>query len=104
MLSGETAKGDYPLHCIRTMAAISREAEACFNNEKFFEDLLAAVSSLPISSHGGPLGPRQTNNFCKQYCDKKIKRYCKKKDIFPAKFFSPCELKIYFWEHFCTNV
>ena len=46
MLSGETAKGDYPLHCIRTMAAISREAEACFNNEKFFEDLLAAVSSI----------------------------------------------------------
>lgn len=43
MLSGETAKGDYPLHCIRTMAAISREAEACFNNEKFFEDLLAAT-------------------------------------------------------------
>lgn len=43
MLSGETAKGDYPLHCIRTMAAISREAEACFHNEKYFEDLLAAT-------------------------------------------------------------
>jgi hypothetical protein len=28
------------------MGAIAREAEACFNNEKFFEDLLAAVSSL----------------------------------------------------------
>ena len=41
---GETAKGDYPLHCIRTMGAIAREAEACFNNEKFFEDILAAVS------------------------------------------------------------
>jgi len=25
------------------MAAISREAEACFHNEKYFEDLLAAV-------------------------------------------------------------
>jgi len=43
MLSGETAKGDYPLHCIRTMGAIAREAEACFNNEKFFEDILAAT-------------------------------------------------------------
>jgi hypothetical protein len=28
------------------MGAIAREAEACFNNEKFFEDILAAVSYL----------------------------------------------------------
>lgn len=40
MLSGETAKGDYPLHCIQTMANLSREAEACLWNEKFFDDLL----------------------------------------------------------------
>ena len=40
MLSGETAKGDYPLQCIRTMASLSREAEACLWNEKFFEDML----------------------------------------------------------------
>merc|ERR1719500_781868 len=39
MLSGETAKGDYPLACIRTMGGISREAEACIWNRKFFEDL-----------------------------------------------------------------
>jgi pyruvate kinase len=42
MLSGETAKGDYPLQCIRTMAALSREAEACLWNERFFEDMLRA--------------------------------------------------------------
>merc|ERR1712156_1251229 len=40
MLSGETAKGDYPLHCIQTMANLSREAEACLWNEKFFDDLI----------------------------------------------------------------
>ena len=39
MLSGETAKGDYPLACIKTMGSISREAEACTWNRKFFEDL-----------------------------------------------------------------
>merc|ERR550532_2354447 len=40
MLSGETAKGDYPLHCIQTMANLSREAEACLWNERFFDDLI----------------------------------------------------------------
>merc|ERR1712045_79946 len=40
MLSGETAKGDYPVQCIKTMASLAREAEACLWNERFFEDLL----------------------------------------------------------------
>merc|ERR1711993_97297 len=40
MLSGETAKGDYPLQCIQTMANLSREAEACLWNERFFDDLI----------------------------------------------------------------
>jgi len=39
MLSGETAKGDYPLQCIQTMANLSREAESCLWNQRFFEDL-----------------------------------------------------------------
>lgn len=42
MLSGETAKGDYPLQCIQTMSSLVREAEACLWNERFFEDLLRA--------------------------------------------------------------
>merc|ERR1712223_1203528 len=42
MLSGETAKGDYPIACIRTMAALSREAEAALWNQRFFEDLMRA--------------------------------------------------------------
>merc|ERR1711963_497653 len=40
MLSGETAKGDFPIQCIRTMAALSREAEAALRNQRFFEDLM----------------------------------------------------------------
>merc|ERR1712079_820757 len=40
MLSGETAKGDYPIQCIQTMANLSREAESCLWNERFFDDLV----------------------------------------------------------------
>merc|ERR1712045_678230 len=40
MLSGETVKGDFPIQCIRTMAALSREAEAALWNQRFFEDLM----------------------------------------------------------------
>jgi hypothetical protein len=39
------------------------------------------------------LGPRQTSDFDKQYCDKKIMRYCDKKTIFQQYFSSSCELK-----------
>merc|ERR1719228_1097219 len=40
MLSGETAKGDYPAICVETMAKIAREAEACLWNERIFEDMM----------------------------------------------------------------
>lgn len=40
MLSGETAKGNFPLACIRTMARLAQEAESCMWNERFFEDIL----------------------------------------------------------------
>eukprot|EP00095_Tigriopus_kingsejongensis_P003943 snap_masked-scaffold473_size162088-processed-gene-0.20 protein:Tk03943 transcript:snap_masked-scaffold473_size162088-processed-gene-0.20-mRNA-1 annotation:"hypothetical protein DAPPUDRAFT_334106" len=42
MLSGETAKGDFPLQCIKTMGNLAREAEACLWNQRFFEDLSRA--------------------------------------------------------------
>ena len=42
MLSGETAKGSYPIQCIKTMASLSREAEAYLWNERFLEDLMKA--------------------------------------------------------------
>ena len=46
MLSGETAKGDFPIQCIRTMAALSREAEAALWNQRFFEDLMRTVRMI----------------------------------------------------------
>jgi len=46
MLSGETAKGDYPIQCIKTMASLSREAEACLWNSRFFEELMRSDQAL----------------------------------------------------------
>jgi len=44
MLSGETAKGDFPVICVKTMAKINKEAEACCWNERIFEDMMRAES------------------------------------------------------------
>lgn len=46
MLSGETAKGDYPLECVDTMALICKEAEAAIWHHRLFNDL-----SLQVSCH-----------------------------------------------------
>merc|ERR1711890_171998 len=37
---GETAKGDFPVICVKTMANISKEAESCAWNERMFEDMM----------------------------------------------------------------
>jgi pyruvate kinase len=37
MLSGETAKGKFPVCCIKAMSDIAREAEACIWSERVFE-------------------------------------------------------------------
>ncbi|CAF4969603.1 unnamed protein product [Rotaria sp. Silwood1] len=39
MLSGETAKGNYPIQCIQLMHEIAREAEACLYHRELFQNL-----------------------------------------------------------------
>lgn len=46
MLSGETAKGDFPLVCVRTMANIAREAEAALWHKQLFIELSQQVSGM----------------------------------------------------------
>ncbi|CAH1155034.1 unnamed protein product [Phaedon cochleariae] len=43
MLSGETAKGDYPIECVSTMASICKEAEAAIWQKELFNDLTTEV-------------------------------------------------------------
>nr|CAH7755468.1 unnamed protein product [Callosobruchus chinensis] len=50
MLSGETAKGDYPLECVQTMASIAKEAEAAVWQKQLFIDLTNnAVAPLDVA-------------------------------------------------------
>jgi pyruvate kinase len=49
MLSGETAKGDYPLETLQIMHEICREAEAAVYHVKYFEEL-QRVTPVPMDT------------------------------------------------------
>jgi len=51
MLSGETAKGDYPLECVRTMANIAKEAEGAMWHRQLFTELSIQVVTPAESTH-----------------------------------------------------
>jgi len=53
MLSGETAKGDFPVICVKTMAKIAKEAESCSWNERIFEDMMRAETKDTKSQFDG---------------------------------------------------
>merc|ERR1711994_324043 len=53
MLSGETAKGDFPVICVKTMAKIAKEAEACIWNERIFEDMMRTEAKETVCKSGG---------------------------------------------------
>ncbi|VVC30314.1 Pyruvate kinase, barrel,Pyruvate/Phosphoenolpyruvate kinase-like [Cinara cedri] len=58
MLSGETAKGEYPLECVQTMATICEQAEAVIWQNEFFSGLVSsknrAAAIIVISTSGYP--------------------------------------------------
>lgn len=51
MLSGETAKGEYPLECVLTMAKTAKEAEAALWQRNLFSDLVSTVPTPIDAAH-----------------------------------------------------
>ncbi|ELV11279.1 Pyruvate kinase isozymes M1/M2 [Tupaia chinensis] len=64
MLSGETAKGDYPLEAVRMQHLIAREAEAAMFHRKLFEDLVRASRPSADLMEAMAMGSVQASYKC----------------------------------------
>ncbi|CAD0197273.1 unnamed protein product [Chrysodeixis includens] len=64
MLSGETAKGDYPLECVLTMANISKEAEAAVWHRQLFNDLVRDVEAPLEPAHSTAIAAVEASTKC----------------------------------------
>jgi len=51
MLSGETAKGDYPTVCVKTMSNIAQEAESAIWHKQLFTELSQSVVTCSDNTH-----------------------------------------------------
>lgn len=48
MLSGETAKGDFPIECVQTMDKLCREAESAMCRKQFYRDIVSSLVSILV--------------------------------------------------------
>nr|XP_022905590.1 pyruvate kinase-like isoform X1 [Onthophagus taurus] len=64
MLSGETAKGSYPLQCVRTMAKICKEAEAAVWHWRLFSDLNSKIDPPIDPAHSIAIAAVEASTKC----------------------------------------
>lgn len=64
MLSGETAKGEYPLECVSTMAKTCKEAEAALWQKNLFSDLVAQTPSPLEAAHTVAIAAVESSTKC----------------------------------------
>lgn len=64
MLSGETAKGDYPIVCVQTMANICKEAEAAVWQKQTFIDLLSRTTPPMDATHTIAIATVEASTKC----------------------------------------
>ncbi|KAK7808025.1 hypothetical protein U0070_022678 [Myodes glareolus] len=64
MLSGETAKGDYPLEAVRMQHLIAREAEAAMFHRLLFEELVRASSQSTDLMEAMAMGSVEASYKC----------------------------------------
>ncbi|CAG0889514.1 unnamed protein product [Cyprideis torosa] len=64
MLSGETAKGDFPVVCVSTMADIAREAEAVLWNRNVFVEITNMTEEPQDSTHAVSMAAVKASYTC----------------------------------------